>query len=678
MNRYLLAVSAVPGHVMPMVRIGQHLAGRGHQVEILTGARFAGQVESAGLRFLALPPGGVIDDQPSAVLLDRPPVPQVVRRWQRGRAEMRSLFIAPMAAQFRTLTAALADAAAPGAAQVDAILVDVGFTGVLPLLLAPAPRPPVIVCNMTPLMLSSTDTAPFGTARQPEAGVDYREMNWVVHHLLFGGVQAHASRVLRRLGGGSIPVFLPDWPRLADRMLQLSVPALEYPRTDLPDSVIFAGPVLPAPAPAATLPEWWPDLAAARAVVHVTQGTWDNADLDRLIGPAMRGLAHDDVLVVVSTGGRPVGAVPGPVAANVRIAEFLPYDLLLPLVDVMVTNGGYSGVQHALSCGVPLIVAGDTADKAEVAARLSYNRCGIDLHSGRPAPGAVAAAVREILGDAEYRRQAGRLGRDIAATNSLDTTVDVVTAFGRRQLPLALLVVVVASGVDLGPSVRVPGPPFLQSLLLRLSHRLSGRLALDVDPAHDRDPVDRDHRASGRAGARVRVVEGAHDADAGHPHSGVLGHDDLAAAHDRDDVDSHLALGELGFAQVDLAAAHEAERVEVLGYHPVALAAEPAEDGDRGVRGGLAAEAGRVDAGRGGGNRRVAGAAFWQVVGNRLELGVGLGRVHGVEALVEFVHGQPAVTRGFAQHFGGALSVGVGGAQVPRFGDGRRAHISQA
>ena len=93
-------------------------------------------------------------------------------------------------------------------------------------------------------------------------------------------------------------------------------------------------------------------------------------------------------------------------------------------------------MQHALAYGVPLIVAGDTADKAEVAARGAYNRCGIDLHSGTPDGGAVAAAVRELLADSEYRRQAGRLRRDIAATNSLDTIVDVVTAFGSRQVRL--------------------------------------------------------------------------------------------------------------------------------------------------------------------------------------------------------------------------------------------------
>jgi UDP:flavonoid glycosyltransferase YjiC (YdhE family) len=238
-------------------------------------------------------------------------------------------------------------------------------------------------------------------------------MTWVVHRLLFGGTQARVSRVLLELGVRKMPMFLSDWPRMADRLIQLTVPALEYPRRDLPNTVTFAGPVLPSPLSGPTLRGWWPQLVGRR-VVHVTQGTWDNADLGRLVTPPIGGLAGDDVLVVVSTGGRPAKALPGPIPANVRIAEFLPYDALLPLVDVMVTNGGYGGVQHALAHGVPLVVAGGTADKPEVAARVAYSGSGIDLRTGTPTAGAVAAAVRVVLADGGYRWHADRLRRDIA------------------------------------------------------------------------------------------------------------------------------------------------------------------------------------------------------------------------------------------------------------------------
>ena len=72
------------------------------------------------------------------------------------------------------------------------------------------------------------------------------------------------------------------------------------------------------------------------------------------------------------------------------------------------------------------------------------------------------------------------------------------------------------------------------------------------------------------------------------------------------------------------------------------------------------------------------GPAVGQVVGDGLKFGVGLRRVYGVQALVELVHGQPPVTGGLAQHVGDAFPVGVGGAQIPWFRDGRRAtHISQ-
>ena len=86
----------------------------------------------------------------------------------------------------------------------------------------------------------------------------------------------------------------------------------------------------------------------------------------------------------------PAGPTPTPCAprlpANVRVERFIPHDRLLPHVDVMVTNGGYGGVQQALAHGVPLVVAGDSEDKPEVAARVHWSGAGVDLRTGRPSP----------------------------------------------------------------------------------------------------------------------------------------------------------------------------------------------------------------------------------------------------------------------------------------------------
>jgi UDP:flavonoid glycosyltransferase YjiC (YdhE family) len=75
----------------------------------------------------------------------------------------------------------------------------------------------------------------------------------------------------------------------------------------------------------------------------------------------------------------------------------------------MVTNGGYGAVQRALMTGVPLIVAGNTEDKPEVAARVEWVGAGVNLRTGTPSASALRSAVRTVLSDDRYRRAAQRL-----------------------------------------------------------------------------------------------------------------------------------------------------------------------------------------------------------------------------------------------------------------------------
>ncbi len=51
-----------------------------------------------------------------------------------------------------------------------------------------------------------------------------------------------------------------------------------------------------------------------------------------MIAPALAALTDEYVLIVVSTGGRPLDTLP-PLPANARAAQYLPYDGLLPCTD---------------------------------------------------------------------------------------------------------------------------------------------------------------------------------------------------------------------------------------------------------------------------------------------------------------------------------------------------------
>jgi UDP:flavonoid glycosyltransferase YjiC (YdhE family) len=428
MGRYLLAASPIPGHVMPLQAIGVDLRSRGHEVWLLTGAEYLAAAQYRHITTVALPEAA---RPPAAVPPPPSRVSSIVSRWRRGRSDLLDVFVAPMRAQYQALRKLL------DTVNIDAVLCDVAFTGALPLLLTDAKRPAVLVCGVGPLTVSSADTPPFGMGWSPRPGTDYRAMHLVVQRVLFADVQRALNTALKSVCSARSSVFLSDWPLLADRLLQLTVEQAEYPRSDLPASVVFTGPVLaPLSAPSALSVPLLRSLQRCTTVVHVTQGTWHNSDFDDLLRPtvdAVRG--RDDLFLVVTTGRFGLTTLGGGVPSNVYVTDFIDYRTLLPYVDVMVTNGGYGGVQHALSHGIPLVVAGETADKHEVAARVAYAGAGINLNTSRPTPDAIISAIDRVLVTETYRHRARVLSREIRAVDPFETIAGVLTMVSAVAVP---------------------------------------------------------------------------------------------------------------------------------------------------------------------------------------------------------------------------------------------------
>ncbi|GAA1829502.1 glycosyltransferase [Microlunatus capsulatus] len=451
MSHFLLPATPIYGHVTPMVAIGRGLVERGHRVTVLTGRKYEGTVSGSGLGFRPLPAEVDYDDAELDAWL---PGRQELRGVAAGRHDILGLFVRPLPAQHRALRAAL------DADRYDAVVCEAAFLGALPLLSVPAARRlPVVGVSVTPLAVSSADCAPFGAGLQPDRSVHGLGRNWVISTILHRGplrpVQDGLRAALHEAGAPGPEGNYFDQATRFDLTFQLATPGIEYPRRSMPATVRLVGPLqlpvapgVPAdgppvpghrpdgPARAADrtsgLPSWWGDLDGRRPVVHVTQGTMANGDLGRLMVPTLRGLAREDVLVVASTGGRPVEQLVeqhgGPLPANVRVASFLPYDQLLPRTSVMVTNGGFGGVQQALAYGVPLVVAGSSEDKPEVAARVAWSGAGLNLRTGSPGAARVRRAVRRVLRSPAHRREAGRLQREIAGLGDpVSTVVDTLT-----------------------------------------------------------------------------------------------------------------------------------------------------------------------------------------------------------------------------------------------------------
>ena len=426
MARFIVAATALPGHVSPLLGIAHHLVGRGHEVVVHTASPFREKAEATGARFVPFRREIDLDyrriDEHFPEYRDTKPGPEKMM------FGLKHFVCDAMIGQKAGLDEILSGFPA------DAILADTVFAGTIPMLLGRREaRPAVVTLGITALAATSIDTAFFGSGLPPSSTAEGRARNIAMHRsmqALCAGMQQQFDDTLASIGCPPLPEFMFDsFITLPDHYLQLTGESFEYPRSDLPETVRFVGPLLSPPTRTFDPPGWWTELDAGRPVVLATQGTLANEDFGQLIGPALTGLAGEDALVIATTGGPTVEAIPVPIPANARAERFVPYDRLLPKVDVFVTNGGYGSVNYALSLGVPIVVAGDSEEKPEIAARVAWCGAGINLGTGRPRPEQIRDAVRTVLSDPRYRRRAQAMQADFARHDARREITEIVEGF---------------------------------------------------------------------------------------------------------------------------------------------------------------------------------------------------------------------------------------------------------
>ena len=318
MTRILFTTMPLAGHLRPGLPIAQQLVADGHEVAWYSGANYEHLVRRVGAQVFRMSAEADVDDNGLDEKVNRGKKPSLGTL---KRAIM-DVFIAPIPLWVQEIDAII-DEFRP-----DVVVAEQGFmAGPIA-----GERRGIrsVVFNTSPLGISSVDAAPFGTGLLPSSSalgrLRNRSLNWAIRSVVFAEAQRAAEQMRERLGLPPIDAYFMDWGvEIADRYLVPTVPAFEYPRSDLPENVEFVGPFLPEGVDDWTPPEWWADVLAARAagrpVVLVTQGTIAT-DPRNLLLPAIEGLADSDALVIVTTVGfdadevTPAGAAPGQRAAD--------------------------------------------------------------------------------------------------------------------------------------------------------------------------------------------------------------------------------------------------------------------------------------------------------------------------------------------------------------------------
>lgn len=424
MSSFLFVTQPITGHIVPAVPIIRTLVGRGHDVRWYTGKKFRDRVEAAGAEFLPFERAYDYDDSDYDGAF---PGRSKLKGLDQLRFDLLHVFINQLQPQHLDMQAALDER--PADVIVSDPTVGAAFT------LNEQGGPVNAVLNITCLGIGGREVAPFGLGLPPSGSVAGRARNRTLDFLAPNVVFRKASQAIEQQCKllGAAPRKFTGVLLSPYLFLQPTAEAFEYRRSDLPPQVHFIGALLPDAPDDFTPPAWWAEVVdKKRPVVLVTQGTVATR-ADELVAPAVSALAGDDVLVIAA-GADP--AAIGTVPANARVERFVPFKPLMPMVDVYVTNGGFGGVQFALSNGVPLVAAGKTEDKAEIGNRVTYSGCGINLKTATPTAQQVGDAVRTILADPSYRENARRIQAELSAKDAPAEAADLLERLAETRAPV--------------------------------------------------------------------------------------------------------------------------------------------------------------------------------------------------------------------------------------------------
>ena len=421
MEKYLIITNPSDGHVNPMVPIVKELVRSGHEVKWINGRKFRDLVESTGADFILMHQKF---DRGYADLYDFFPRLKKLKGIPMLRFYFKHWLLDPVPFYVRQIEEVLKDYKA------DLIIGD-SFRNYASFVHERG-GPPFLMVNIFPLMYPSRHLPPQGIGMLPGSSwlskLKERVLRYIVYSVAYAPVQKHCNAIRKQL---NLPPFesnnfLAEGWKGSSLILHPTIPSFEYKAPDFPDKIHFIGPLLLKPKPDYSPPSWWPKIVEKKKkVILINQGTIAKK-LEDLIVPAIKGLKGEDVYVIAVPvqEGQLHDASP-----NVFSSNYIPFGNLLPYVDLVITNGGYGGVQNALAHGIPLVVAGATEDKMEVSARVEYMKVGINLRTNHPAPGQIKEAVHHVFSTPLYKKNAQQIAGEMAHTDAPKKAVQIIESY---------------------------------------------------------------------------------------------------------------------------------------------------------------------------------------------------------------------------------------------------------
>lgn len=408
-GRRHIAIIAPPtaGHINPLVALGAALASTGSEITVVHMAEAASLVSDPAVRFAALDhPAdreGVLAKYLST--LAQPSGPIGLPRMIRGTASMTGLLLEALPAALMRLgvDAVIADSVEPAGALVARHLrlpFVTAITG-LPLLREPAVPPPFL-----------------GWSYRPDAiGLNRNKVGYAVSDLLMKPITATVSAYARLWGLDPDPNY--QW---SDRLQIAQCPArLDFPRVALPPSFRYGTPWRRS-EPEEILPT-----DDDRPLIFCSLGSLQGARRS-LFAAMTSACAAAGARAVVAHGGglseHEVGSLPG----DPLVRAFLPQTRILQQCSAAILHGGFNTVLDALAAGIPIVAVPLAFEQPATAARLARVGAACVVSPAEAGRGGLQSALRRVLANPTYRRDARLFATGIAAGGGATEAAELVDA----------------------------------------------------------------------------------------------------------------------------------------------------------------------------------------------------------------------------------------------------------
>jgi UDP:flavonoid glycosyltransferase YjiC (YdhE family) len=428
-RRILITCWPFTGHLLPQMSIAMALRDRGHDVAFYSGEAVRATVEGEGFRFF----GFQQVDQERAFAGMRA-VDTGDRRSRPGRGRMlpilRDWLVESIPAQVSDLRSVI------DAWQPDVLATDFSLWGPMLVLWETEPIPVAISYSFMGPLIPGPHAPAFGFGLPAPRGRAGRlAMQGLTALTEFAAIPMRRRVDVIRASYG-LPPLGESVNRYTGRLplyLVGNIPALDYGRSDLPESVHYVGNCIWYPDGPETR-TWLERIPAGRRTILVSESTLAYGD-PFLSRTAIAALADQPVEVIVTAGRDrdPTALGSARTAANVHVARWLNHGDVLPRCDCVVTVGGKATILAALQAGVPLVVVPTSWDKPDNARRVVAAGLGVRVAPRHCTPERLRRAVEHVLGEPRYRENARRIASLLSAAPGPSGAAALLEALGTSR-----------------------------------------------------------------------------------------------------------------------------------------------------------------------------------------------------------------------------------------------------